>query len=110
MGIGIDGRGERFEDGADAFSVFGVAIVMAWQDDGAWAKREGLVDGHAGCDAEEFGFVAGGDHSVASNHDGLAAIFWMDGLLDGGEEAVDVDVGDVGNCGRRMGLFAGVNN
>ena len=68
----------------------------------------GFADLGSGLDAEGLGFVAGGDAAGGVGHggddgEGVAAVFGMELLFDGREEAVEVDVEE----GEAVGLGGG---
>jgi hypothetical protein len=65
-----------------------------------------LGDGHTWGDATALGLVAGGKDAAAAHEDRFVAEARPERLFDGGEEGINVDVGDVG-CGRRDAEFGG---
>ena len=95
VSVGIDGGSERFEDGAEPLGVLGVAIMAGWHHDGGRADRQGPLDGHSASDAEDSGFVAGGNDRVAADQYRFSTKPGAKSLLDRREKAVDMDVGDV---------------
>ena len=77
--------------------VFGVVGVVSGDKDDAGAEFFGFADLSAGFDAEGLGFVAGGDAARGVGHGGddgerFSTVLFVDLLLDGREEAVEVDV------------------
>jgi len=79
--------------------------VVAIDEDDAGAEALGFADAGSGLDAESFGFVAGRDEGSGvgdggDDADGFVAEFGVELLLDGREEAVEVDVEE----GEEVGL------
>ena len=77
--------------------VLGVFGVAAFDEDDAGAEFFGFADLRASLDAEGFGLVAGSDADGGVGHGGddgerFAAVLLVKLLLDGREEAVEVDV------------------
>ncbi len=95
---GVVGDGADELDGfGDVVGVLGVVGVVACDEDDAGAELLGFADLGAGLDAEGLGLVAGGDAAGGVGHggdygEGLAAVLGVELLLDGREEAVEVDV------------------
>ncbi len=106
-GVVGDGAGE-FDGFGDGVGVLGVLGVVAFDEDDAGAEFFGFADLGAGFDAEGFGLVAGGDADGGvgeggDDGEGLAAVFGVELLLDGREEAVEVDVEE----GEAIGMEGG---
>jgi hypothetical protein len=95
---GVVGDGTDEVNGfRDGVGVFGVLGVVALDEDDAGTEFFGFADLGTGFDAEGFGFVAGGDADGrvgegGDNGEGFAAVFGVELLLDGREEAVQVDM------------------
>ena len=95
---GVWATGQATFDGVgDAVGVFGVDGVVAVDEDDVGADVFGFADLGAGFDAEGFGLVAGGDAAGGVGHggddgEGFVAVLGVELLLDGGKEAVEVDV------------------
>src|SRR5262249_32539400 len=94
--VRIDGGGKRFQDGKKTFGEFGVAMATTRDDSGVGAECASLDDEHAAGDAEERGFITGGDDDLPPDHEGFTAEARADGLFHGCEETFDVHVNHVG--------------
>ena len=86
----VDGLG-------DGMGVLCVVSVVAFDEDDIGAFLFSFANLGSGLDAKGFGFVAGGDADGGvglgrNDREGFAAILGMELLLDGREEAVQVDV------------------
>jgi len=95
-GIVGDGAGE-FDGLGDGVGVLGVLGVVAFEEDDAGAEFFGFAYLSAGFDTGGFGLVAGGDAhggvgEGGDDGEGFAAVFGVELLLYGREEAVEVDV------------------
>ncbi len=106
---GVVGDGADEVDGfGDGVGVLGVLGVVAFDEDDAGAEFFGFADLGAGFDAEGFGLVAGGDAAGGVGHGGddgerFAAVLGVELLLDGREEAVEIDVEE----GEAIGMGGG---
>jgi len=98
-------RADSFDGGNNFVGIFRVGGVVAVDEDDAGAEALGFADAGSGLDAESFGFVAGRDEGGGvgdggDDADGFIAEFGVELLLDGREEAVEVDVEE----GEEVGL------
>ncbi len=90
--------------GGDLVRVLGVHGVRAVDEDDVRAEALGFADLGEGVDAERLGLVAGGDQRAGIGHgaadaERFAAVFGVDLLLDGREEAVEIDVQEAETVG-----------
>ncbi len=94
---GVGDGAAALDGGGDLVRELGVLGVVAVDEDDVGAEALGLADLGEGVDAEGLGLVAGGDEGAGIGHgagdaEGLAAVFGVQLLLDGREEAVEIDV------------------
>ena len=108
----IDGRSvgdgaATFDRFRDAVGIFGIDAVVAFDEDDGGTDAFGFADLGSGFDAEGLGFVAGGDAAGGvgvggDDGEGAVAVFGVKLLLDGGKEAVEVDVQEGEAVGLRL--------
>ena len=99
---------DRLYGVGDCFGIFCVLGVIALDEDDLGAALFCFAYLRAGLDAEGLRLIARGNAAGGVSHggddcEGTVAVFGMELLLDGGEEAVEVDIGEsrTGQVGKR---------
>jgi hypothetical protein len=111
-GGGVGDGAAALDGGGDLVAELGVDAVGAVDEDDVGADAPGLADLGEGVDAERLGFIAGGDKGAGVGHgaadaEGLASVLGVELLLDGREEAVEIDVEEAEAIGLGRGGHGG---
>ena len=90
----LDSGSELGEDGHDIVAELLVALEVSTDEVEIPAELAGLPPWHAAADAVAPGLIRGGQHNTAAHRDGPVPQRWVQQLLDGRVEGIEVGVQD----------------